>query len=306
MILTFQTHKNTIDPVLQLQLFYQMNKTILTNTKGCELRFSKVITFDGDVTFKDFSIKHVVKGSEDYKVGKKAYALGQNDYLIGSKNISNVKIDSEIPVCGICVDLSEALLQEVIAYDYAGQSTFKRFMFDNEIVKAQNKSTENMLGKALQNIGQQFDTVLYHPNLLHSELFYYLSECFLADQHLLFGQYKNLDASKASTNKKIFNALWDSKDYIDSHYTDKIDIHSIAVTSNISEYHFIRLFKKVFSMTPHQYIIQKRLEFSKTLLLENYALADVAFLSGFADKPSFAKSFRKKYAVTPNTFKKSN
>ena len=61
-----------------------MNKTILSSTKGCELRFSKVTNFDGDVTFKDFSIKHLAKGSENYKVGKKAYALEQNNYLIGS------------------------------------------------------------------------------------------------------------------------------------------------------------------------------------------------------------------------------
>ncbi|WP_309640246.1 AraC family transcriptional regulator [Flavobacterium sp.] len=281
-----------------------MNKTILTDSKGSEIRFSKVQNFDGEVCFKDFSIKHVVTGSEAYKIDKKEYALKQNDYLIGSKTFSNVKIDNETPVYGICIDLSEEIIQEVITYNYGNFSIFKNYIFDNDAIKTRYKSDSSLLGKALKNLGLEFESIMYNTDVLNNEIFYLLSECLVADQHQLFNQYKNLDALKAITNKKIFNLLLDSREYIDKNYLEKIDIQNIANTNTLSEYHFLRLFKKAFSVTPHQYIIQKRLEFSKNLLLENYTLNDVAFLSGFADQPSFAKSFKKKYAITPNGFKK--
>lgn len=282
-----------------------MNKTILTDSKGSEIRFSKVHHFNGEVCFKDFSIKYVVAGAEAYKMGKKEYTLKPNEYLVGSKTFSNVKIDNPTPVYGICIDLSEEIIHEVITYNYRDFPTFKNYLFDQDTIKTRFKLSNNLLGGALKNIGNEFESIIKNNDLLNSEIFYLLSESLLAEQYHLFGQYKNLDALKTTTNKRTFNLLLDSREYIDQHYLKKIDLQNIAENNNVSEYHFLRLFKKAFSVTPHQYIIQKRLEFSKTLLSENYDLNDVAFLSGFADQPSFTKCFKKKYAITPNNFKKN-
>ena len=64
-----------------------MNKAILTDSNGSEIRFSKVQNFDGNVTFRDLSIKYVVKGSETYQTADSKYLIGQNEYMIGAKNI---------------------------------------------------------------------------------------------------------------------------------------------------------------------------------------------------------------------------
>lgn len=69
-----------------------MNKTILANSDGSEIRFSKISKFDGDVSFNDFSFKYVVKGSESYKLEKKLYTLDQNQFIIGSKNNGKLSV----------------------------------------------------------------------------------------------------------------------------------------------------------------------------------------------------------------------
>jgi transcriptional regulator GlxA family with amidase domain len=174
------------------------------------------------------------------------------------------------------------------------------------MVKHNFKSNENRLGHVIHNIAQQFDAIIHDESVFDDELFYTLAESFIFDQYQIWQQFQNLSALKFSTNKKNFNSLYDAKNFIEQNFTDKIDVPSIAASFDMTEYHFIRKFSELFQLTPHQYIIQKRLELSKQLLFENVALADIAFTCGFADQASFTKSFKKKFNTSPLAFKEIN
>lgn len=94
-------------------------------------------------------------------------------------------------------------------------------------------------------------------------------------------------------------------DYINEHLCEKITLTELARELDMSHFYFSRLFKISTGITPHQYLIQQRIERAKQLLRQpDKTIADVAMDCGFANPSHFAKHFRKYTGVTPKQFRK--
>ena len=93
--------------------------------------------------------------------------------------------------------------------------------------------------------------------------------------------------------------LQSSLEYINSRFTDKIILEDLAALENLSKYHFLRLFKNQTGLTPHQYIIIKRLNYAIELMKKEKNLSIVATLAGFSDQSHFIKEFKKVFGFTP-------
>jgi AraC family transcriptional regulator len=279
-----------------------INKAIVSDSQGNELRLSSVQKFEGSIAFPHFSAKYVVSGEENYTINQKKYHIKNKEYVIGNQNtFATIAIESLPPVKGICIDISKEKLQEVMEYHFNDSHPFCDFLFSDALLINKYKSENTQLGYAFEALAKEFNNLLITPSIVTNELFYSIAECIVTDQSKLYYQYKRLNFSKQKTNKILFQFLYNAKDFIDSNFQEKINVAQIAATANLSEYHFIRLFKSVFNQTPYQYILQKRLHFSRALLLDK----EVAFLTGFADVQSFSKAFKSAFGYTPNHFKKS-
>jgi AraC family transcriptional regulator len=82
------------------------------------------------------------------------------------------------------------------------------------------------------------------------------------------------------------------------------DLAELACEAKLSRYHFIRLFRQLTGLTPHQYVVRSRLLYAATrLLLEPSPILDVAFDSGFGDVSNFNHAFRAEFGVNPRTFR---
>ncbi len=81
---------------------------------------------------------------------------------------------------------------------------------------------------------------------------------------------------------------------------------NISENSNFSKYHFLRLFKGSFGLTPHQYLIKVRLIAAKEMLKKGYSVKDACFEVGFESVPSFNCLFKKAESITPTQFIKRN
>jgi AraC family transcriptional regulator len=94
-------------------------------------------------------------------------------------------------------------------------------------------------------------------------------------------------------------------EFINENLGEDLDLKTIAATVGIGEFHFLRQFKKSTNQSPHQYIIERRLERAQNLLL-NTALSntEIAYNLGFSTPSHFAAAFRKKVGVTPSRFRK--
>ena len=73
----------------------------------------------------------------------------------------------------------------------------------------------------------------------------------------------------------------------------------------MSPYHFARLFKSTAGLSPHQYVIQSRVERAKTLLADSdLTIAEVAQAVGFANQSHLAFHVRRLLGVSPKALRR--
>jgi AraC-like DNA-binding protein len=100
----------------------------------------------------------------------------------------------------------------------------------------------------------------------------------------------------------LYRRIVQSKLFIDTNFADNINLGNIADEAFFSKFHFMRLFKKIYGNTPHQYLTQVRIEKAKQLLKENNAVSSVCFSVGFDSVSSFTGLFKKATGLTPSVF----
>jgi AraC-like DNA-binding protein len=93
-----------------------------------------------------------------------------------------------------------------------------------------------------------------------------------------------------------------SKLYIDEHFDEAIDLDNIADEASFSKFHFIRLFKKIYQCTPHQYLIKVRIEKAKYFLKQDLAVGDVCHRIGFESITSFSTLFKNATGESPTVY----
>lgn len=91
---------------------------------------------------------------------------------------------------------------------------------------------------------------------------------------------------------------------LDTHVYDPLFISDILQSLHISKSTLMRTFKKAYSLTPHEYLIQKRLLVAKELLTTSkLALKNIAYLLCFSDERYFSYCFTQKMGVSPSEYR---
>jgi len=94
--------------------------------------------------------------------------------------------------------------------------------------------------------------------------------------------------------------LFYARRFIDENYTQPIQLQTLAEISGYSNDYFRHLFKKVTGLSPVQYILQKRLEKAKFLLLHTSSSVSVIGMDcGFSTTSQFIEMFKRAYKITP-------
>jgi AraC-like DNA-binding protein len=102
----------------------------------------------------------------------------------------------------------------------------------------------------------------------------------------------------------FYRRLVQAKLFIDSHFDEPINLDTIADEACFSKFHFIRIFKKIYQQTPHQYLTRVRLEKAKTLLQSHIPVAEACYACGFESISSFTTLFKKNTGLTPADYRR--
>lgn len=93
-------------------------------------------------------------------------------------------------------------------------------------------------------------------------------------------------------------------DYINDNLALKLSLEKLAVLVNMSSYNFCRWFKQRMGISPHQYIIQCRIQRAKFLLAyTKLPLVEIALNIGCSSQTNFTVLFRKHIGVTPKAYR---
>jgi len=93
-----------------------------------------------------------------------------------------------------------------------------------------------------------------------------------------------------------------AKLFIDEHFAENINLNDIAGEAFFSKFHFIRLFKKAYGKTPHQYLTTVRIDNAKLILQTEATITDVCYSVGFDGVSSFTHLFKKFTKLTPSAY----
>jgi ligand-binding sensor protein/AraC-like DNA-binding protein len=92
--------------------------------------------------------------------------------------------------------------------------------------------------------------------------------------------------------------------YMNLHRSERLSLHEMARLCHVSPSYFSRLFHRETGETYSAFLIRKRVEWGKALLLNgDMKIAQIAEESGFSDAGHFIRSFKKYEGVTPSLFR---
>jgi AraC family transcriptional regulator len=81
-------------------------------------------------------------------------------------------------------------------------------------------------------------------------------------------------------------------------------LESLASIAEFSRYHFLRIFRRVTGVTPHQWILRARLrEAAKLVVTTREPITEIALDVGFEDLSNFIRSFRAEFGVSPRIYR---
>ena len=140
--------------------------------------------------------------------------------------------------------------------------------------------------------------------LLNKDIFYLEKEELLQNFLIkLFKQYcsKSSEDNVSSKNSNITLA----KKYIEDNICSNPTVKEISKYLNISEFHFFKLFKQTYNISPHSFLLNQKICKAKELLEKGNDISDIAYELGFSDQSHFNRVFKYYVAATPYEYKKS-
>lgn len=257
------------------------------------------------------SIKCVFRGEEMHEVGRAQFLVDSASYLI----------------------LNEGQRYSSYCCPQSPTETFTIFFapgFAEEALRSLISPSERLLdtwaatpGQAVHFVERLYghDTVVT-PKILEirkailsgtvdeswlDEQFYTLVERLLVVHRGVMAEVDKLPAARASTRLEIYRRLWRARDFITANQSCRLSLNRMAEVACLSPHHFLRAFKEVFGETPHRFLIRRRLERARALLLTtDRSITEICFELGFQSVGSFSARFRQETGLSPSTFRRGS
>ncbi|MFZ4816670.1 MAG: helix-turn-helix domain-containing protein [Phototrophicaceae bacterium] len=93
--------------------------------------------------------------------------------------------------------------------------------------------------------------------------------------------------------------------FIGEQFREPIQIHDMAAAVGLSPNYALTLFKRVFGLTPNEYLTQRRIAYAQQqLILTELSVLDIALDCGFQSQSSFYEAFKKICGVAPGQYRR--
>ena len=183
---------------------------------------------------------------------------------------------------------------------FRDDSIFHRLFFENiengAKIISPNKISYEMLTKKFNELEDVLKSNSPDTDIL---AFSYITQI----TGIICSQANNImdDIHMEFVSEKLKSAV----NFIHENFTEPITVTEVSSHCNISNTYLARLFKKVYKSTPHEYITNLRITYSKSLLIQGQSITDACFNSGFTDYNNFITKFKSVTGTTPYKYKKS-
>jgi AraC-like DNA-binding protein len=116
---------------------------------------------------------------------------------------------------------------------------------------------------------------------------------------------KNLKAAKHSTREEIYRRIFVAEEFMRAHLSETVSLDEMAAAACLNRFHFLKLFKEMRHITPHQFLTKLRLdEAHQQLKSGNVSVSEACYAVGFQSPASFSHLFKKAYGCAPSALLK--
>lgn len=94
--------------------------------------------------------------------------------------------------------------------------------------------------------------------------------------------------------------------YIDENLHDQLRLVELGALVHMSPYHFGRLFKRSTGVSPHRFLVQRRIDRARALLVaDTTPIVEIARAVGFCSASHFTTTFRRVTGTTPSVYRRT-
>lgn len=251
------------------------------------------------------TLKTARSGEEITEVGRARYAVRPGRYLLlnaGQRQAHAVEEEAEVFTvmfrAGLVEEVRSSLTQppESLLDDPEARPGEVQFFERSYPSDPQLERLLARLRRAVQAADLDHDALEQH--------FHPILERLLQLHDGVCQEVARLPAVRQATKVELYRRLHRARDFIDACFAESLDLKRIAAVAELSPHHCLRLFKRVFGETPHQYLVRRRLERAKALLAAGErSVTDVCFDVGFESLGSFSTLFKQRVGVPPSAFR---
>ena len=253
-------------------------------------------------TTGNFSIRFVFSGNETCAIGRRQLSLHTDSFIMLNKGtLFTSSNDPRLPVNVLSIEFDEEYLNEFTIKFFKGK---KGGLFDTEHAAYQLRETIYPLKADLKlNISRlkNFIEDEHTDEALINELLQRtLQNCCRIYNEEITLKAKKLNFLNVNTRVEILRRLNLAKEYLYANYDKNVSLESLANYACLSVNHLLRTFKLAYNQSPHQYLIQIRLQRAQLLLAKTeYPVYEIVNMVGFKCTSSFIRLFRNRYQTTP-------
>lgn len=134
--------------------------------------------------------------------------------------------------------------------------------------------------------------------------FYFKSKIYNIIHHL-FKQYENsTDNKEQNISSYESELITEIKNYIDTHFDEKINIEFLSTNFGISRTKLKILFKKVYHKGIYEYTLEKKMDKATHFLLNaNMRIKEISYALGYSSSTAFSIAFKKHTGISPSFYK---
>jgi len=260
---------------------------------------------------ENFSFHFVLQGNADVYLNNRTIKLYPDCFLIlnsGTHFTSLINSPTEAQILSLSFDVK-------FINDFINSWTRKNHHLLNGNIPSRlepyffSETMHSFNGDIKYNIahlGRLISKGSRNELLMNEYLYHTLINYFVISYKEIFQRAEKLQVSNQATRTEIYRRLAIAKDYLYSNYDKDINIEDITSEACMSRTHLFSMFKQVYDLTPHQFLVQIRLKRAQFLLRKtDYSVNQIVSLVGFDSPNSFIRLFRTKFHVTPLIYRLS-
>lgn len=199
--------------------------------------------------------------------------------------------------------LSESVLNSLVTpthriLDAGTEQQLSPVLFFNQLHR-RDATFNSLVGALLESQKDKRYNRLKFQEQMTALLTYHLQQ-----HHHIAEIVNNLPPIKKSTRVELYKRLSRAMDVIRSGFCGPISLEQLAAEACLSKYHFLRLFRTAYGLSPYQYVQHLRIEKARVLLTDSViSISDLADQLGFDNSQSFSRLFFQKMGVYPTQYR---